>query len=223
MRQKDLIKFDKDQKGIVNSFFRLCRNVVFGVGLFFIILIVGVGLLTYNIPDATTSKKSTKTVKNKQIAKPAPVKAVVTKKKQTEPRKTIPQTGTIERLQYEVQKVLGKSNRGKVKLYKVEGIGNNIKVNFSIDDNLSNGWIKDGAKTDIIKILKAVQSSGYDYNEVTIFGTFALTDKFGNSEESVVVKASYIHSTINKINWPNFLYDNVYDIADYVWLHPAFR
>ncbi len=126
-------------------------------------------------------------------------------------------------LQYGVKRALGSSNRGIAKVSNIQVIGKNIQVYFTVNDNLTKGMVKSSAKINIVDILKAVQSSGYDYSEVTIFGTFSLTDKFGNSEESMVVQATYTRSTINRINWKNFLYDDVYDIADSVRLHPAFR
>lgn len=133
------------------------------------------------------------------------------------------QSGTVEKLQYEVKRVLGSSNRGIARIYKIEETSENIKIVFTINDNLTNGMIKTSSKIDIRDILKAVQSSGYDYSEVVIFGTFPLVDKYGNSEESTVLKVSYTPTTVNKINWQNFLYDNVYEIADSAWLHPTFR
>jgi len=142
-----------------------------------------------------------------------------TEKPQTEEKPLSP----VEKLQYEVQRVLGSSNRGIARMYKIEYEDNSIQVGFTINDNLTNGWIKSGAKYDIAKILKAVQSSGYDYSEVIVIGTFSLTDKFGNSEESPVIRAKYTRNTINRINWQGFLPDNVYDIADSVSLHPTFE
>jgi hypothetical protein len=141
---------------------------------------------------------------------------------QEKPHKPVP-IPVPQTLRYAVGRVLGRSNRGVVKVYKIENIDKNIEIIFTIDDNLTDGMIRDSAKIDVVEILKAVQSSGYDYAKVTAYGTFPLMDKFGNSEESVVIKASYTCNTINRINWQNFLYDNVYGIADSVWLHPTFR
>ncbi len=98
-----------------------------------------------------------------------------------------------------------------------------IYVCFSINDNLTEGFIKTGAKMDVEDILKSVQKSGYNYSEVTVVGTFSMQDKFGNSSEDKVLQASYKRSTVDRINWAGFLTDNMYAVADDVWLHPAFR
>ncbi|MBW8042452.1 MAG: hypothetical protein FVQ85_20990 [Planctomycetes bacterium] len=169
----------------------------------------------------TVNQEKEEVTTNQSVAKS---KETAAQKKPPKPTTiSIPRSGTFEKLQYEIKRVLGSSNRGIAKIYKIEETRRNVKIVFSIDDNLTNGWVKDGAKIDIIKILKAVQSSGYRYSEVAIFGTFSFSDVYGNSEESVAVKASYTPSTVNRINWENFLYNNVYKIADSVWIAPAFR
>jgi hypothetical protein len=98
-----------------------------------------------------------------------------------------------------------------------------IQVRFALDDNLTGGMIRGGARLDIKSILRAVGESGINCHEVTVFGSFPLVDKYGNSKSEVVVKATYSGAKISRINWPNFLTDNVYTIAESTWLHPAFR
>jgi len=98
-----------------------------------------------------------------------------------------------------------------------------VIVYFAVNGNITKGLTKFGAKKDIEHVLKAIQSSGDDYSEVTLVGTFTLVDKFGKSEESKVLEVSYKRATVDKINWENFLTDNVYDIADSSWVHPEFR
>jgi hypothetical protein len=129
----------------------------------------------------------------------------------------------LEKLEKEILKVLGSSNRKMPRLYKISEENRNVQIVFIINDNLTNNMIKFGAREDIEKILKKVQSSGYDYSEVTVAGTFLLTDKFGNSEESPIAIVKFKRETINKINWESFISDNIFDIADSVWLHPTFK
>lgn len=122
-----------------------------------------------------------------------------------------------------IVQVLGTSNRQVPKISHFATTKNSIIINFSVDDNITQNLIKFGAKDDIEKILKAVQSSGCDYDEIRMIGTFPMSDKFGNSAEVKVLQVSYKRSTVNRINWVNFLSDNIYDIADSLWLHPAFK
>ena len=131
--------------------------------------------------------------------------------------------GTPNHLEHEVRKALGESNRNVTRVFKVEIAGRAIHVYFSLQDNFTEGFIKTGAKMDVRNILKAIQGSGYAYSTVTAIGTFSMADKFGNSSEGTVLAASYKRSTVDRINWNSFLTDNIYSIADSVWLDPAFQ
>lgn len=131
--------------------------------------------------------------------------------------------GTPEHVEYEVRKALGESNRNVARVFRVQIDSRVIQVYFSISDNLTEGWIKRRAKTDVVNILKAIQGSGYGYSQVTAVGTFSMKDTYGNSSEEMVLRATYKRSTVDRINWDGFLTDNIYSIADSVWLHPAFQ
>ena len=97
-------------------------------------------------------------------------------------------------------------------------------VRWQIGENLNESLTKGGAKRDIAEILQAVAATGLTYREVTVFGSHPLVDKLGNTTAEVVVKASYTGNTIDAINWDNFLpLENMYEVGNNVWLHPAFR
>ena len=50
-----------------------------------------------------------------------------------------------------------------------------------------------------------------------------MVDQFGNASETPVVEATFTKETIDRINFENFLTDNVYVIAEDTDLHPEFR
>jgi hypothetical protein len=58
---------------------------------------------------------------------------------------------------------------------------------------------------------------------VQFAGTFSMQDIYGNVSEMVVIRASYLKETIQKINWDNFLNENIFTIADSSYVHPDFR
>lgn len=141
-----------------------------------------------------------------------------------EPKDIVPAIGTSERMIYEITRALGSYNHRNVR--RIHGInvnGDFVLVKFSIGDSWTNSLIKFSAKSDIMEILQAVSKSQYPYNIIDINGTFALTDKYGNSEESIVVKATYRRSTVERINWSGFDLENIYKVGEDIWLHPAFR
>ncbi|MBN1430482.1 MAG: hypothetical protein JXB07_19080 [Anaerolineae bacterium] len=154
---------------------------------------------------------------------------------QPQPTSTQPQTETIaeptipadpyQSLVAAITEALGSSNRDVDRVTSIEhdeDIGQ-ITVTWAINDNLTTDFIKVGAQTDAVDIIEKVDSSGLQYNLLSIHGTFALVDDFGNVTEDTVVYASYSAQTIDKINWENFLYTSVWDIADTSDIRPEFR
>jgi hypothetical protein len=100
-----------------------------------------------------------------------------------------------------------------------------LYIEFAISDNFTAGLIVIGIQSDIADMLRLVAQSGLlpEYQDVTISGKFPLVDKFGNTTDEIVITASYTRATIEKINWDNFLYTNVLDIADTLYIHPALQ
>ena len=127
-----------------------------------------------------------------------------------------------ENLRKAIEDALGDSNRDIARISEFE-VTDQIFVQWAINDNLTEDMIKGGAQLDITEILQAVSESEVEYNSVRVYGTFPLVDSYGNVEETEVVKAVYTLETLEKINWDNFLFKNVYEIADSLQLHPTFQ
>jgi len=98
-----------------------------------------------------------------------------------------------------------------------------LTVEFNGRDNLTDGLIRSGIQQDVTDVLKAVyyRSGLVPYKSVMVVVWFKLTDSFGNTENSVIVRATYSLDTLKKVNWSKFKYSNVYTIADDIYLHPA--
>jgi len=105
----------------------------------------------------------------------------------------------------------------------VDIAGGTVTIYFSISDNLSEDMVVGGAKADVMYMLKDIAESGYDYSEIRIIGRFPMIDSYGNSEIMNVVDLRYSRSTIDRINWSGFLYENAFAIADSRNIHPAFQ
>lgn len=98
-----------------------------------------------------------------------------------------------------------------------------LSIDFNISDNLSTEMIVDGAKIDVMEILRALHDEGISYATVDITGRFSMRDRYGNSSIQDVVELRYSKESLDRINWSNFLWEDMYAIADDVWLHPAFQ
>ncbi len=84
------------------------------------------------------------------------------------------------------------------------------------------------ARGDAVAILKIIHELNPPYEFVVITGTFQSVDKFGNTDEVMVMRLNYEHETMDVINWQdtNFVRDSlpytIYDIADSGVVNPAF-
>ena len=110
------------------------------------------------------------------------------------------------------------------KLVSTEEERTTVFVQWKIADNVTQGLIRRGAKTDIRDVLKAFSESRADYHELVMTGIFPLANEFGEQSYGNVVIATYTRDAVNRIRWDSFLTDDVYQIArDDVYLHPEFR
>jgi len=133
-----------------------------------------------------------------------------------------------DRLRVDIEEALGSSNRPgveRVNTVSVEtGPNPQVYVEWAINDYLTEGLTKGGAQLELARILRTVGKSGIKYGSVRVQGTFSMRDPSGNVQEQVVVKAAYQRVTVQRVydaiveNW-----DKVYDVADTVWVHPAFQ
>lgn len=124
---------------------------------------------------------------------------------------------------------LGASNRDVKHLTDVTYVdGVNVPVvTWAIDESLSDSMTKKQAKMELTGMLKVLQEMNkkdkMPLEGATFEGTYVLVDKLGNESEERVVLARYDAETIKAINFENFDFNDVYDIAESVQLHPAFQ
>lgn len=139
-----------------------------------------------------------------------------------EPTESVPTLAPNDKLLSDLLDKLGKNNRDIVRISEFL-VGSEITIVWSLNDNLSDDFIRRGAMLDIVNMLEVIEASSVPYDSVFFSGTFLLADEFGNNSESIVVRVWYSRETINKINFANFLTDNIYNIADVYWLHPVMK
>lgn len=135
----------------------------------------------------------------------------------------------LEQLKNSIADALGTSNRDVVRLshFGWNSEQSEIEVTVAANDNLTDNLLKYGFQMDIVDVLRTIQTSNtpLPYDSVVVAITFPLVDVYGNSKESNVVIATYSRENLDKVNWVNFLTDNVYLIAnqDSLYIHPAAR
>ncbi len=126
-----------------------------------------------------------------------------------------------------IREKLGKSNRGISPKATVTAPGKDdtaITVRWASDENLTEGLTRNTLRFDAVDILRIVRSEAtWDYSQVHLVATYSLVDKLGNAEEEEVVRATYSREIIDTINFENFSFENVFEVADDAWVHPAFQ
>jgi hypothetical protein len=108
-----------------------------------------------------------------------------------------------------VAKELGDSNRNVERLPEFSAPeGEYIVLQWAINENLTDGLTKDGARLDAVKILKAIKSvPEHDrYPGVAMKGSYLMQDKYGNAREQVVIRASYDRATLERMNLDNIYF-----------------
>lgn len=143
----------------------------------------------------------------------------------TEPTTTLPPS-PAEALKAAIKENLKKSNRdGVARLGDVvyEGPGAAVWVTWAINQNITEGLTKDTARRDATEVLEAIRKAGISYSVIVLTGTFELVDQLGNSEESTVVRAEYLRSTVDQINFEGFNFKNAFEIAETAVIHPSFQ
>lgn len=121
------------------------------------------------------------------------------------------------------QSVLGPSNRKvdritSVKLDESNEAGN-LAVTWTINDSSLAAKVRNGALSDIKKILQVVQDSGVPVKKITLVGTFA----DGGAKESQVIRATYSWSKVKSLDVGAANLSSVVAIADSFQALPGFR
>ena len=98
---------------------------------------------------------------------------------------------------------------------------NTLHIKVMAKDGFSNKGIKEGIWMDITETIKQLSNRGYGTVSFDIL--FPLVDKHGNEENGSVIKASFDKDTLAKINWENFNYKNIPDVATTYWQHSDFN
>lgn len=127
--------------------------------------------------------------------------------------------GTIERkIETGVLKTLGH----QVKLKEIKFNNGEVLVGYVAKDNLTTNWIRKGIFINAADIIKELSLS---YNKeivkIVVEPYFILVDQYGKESLDKVATISMKKETWEKINWDNFLVDNLPDVADNYWQHPA--
>lgn len=122
-------------------------------------------------------------------------------------------------LEEAVDKAIEKAHADKDKVSIVENVGTksaddrNIEIYLKGKDNLSTKMIRGGMLIQANDILKELQPRP-EIAQMCLFWSFPLTDSYGNTKEETVMKILIKKETLDKINFDNFDWNKIPEIAD---------
>ena len=97
-----------------------------------------------------------------------------------------------------------------------------IGLNLHADENITVKLARSGMLKDTLEIMKALNKEGYK-GKFYVDWRLPLTDKYGNTEPGKVMSINISAENFSKINFDNFDYLNLPDIADGYFEHPGFK
>ena len=126
------------------------------------------------------------------------------------------QLTTEETIRQAIEKIVGTEN---LETFNYVPSNNFSLIKFRGSENITNKMTVKGMYLDMFNILKEIQAdvdTDIDFNVI-----YPLTDKYGNAEDVIVIKATFVNETIKKINFENVVWENIPEIADEWWNHNA--
>lgn len=113
-----------------------------------------------------------------------------------------------------------KTSAGDQRVRNIDAYDDTVLIEYNADDNLTVGLVRFGIWSDTLEIVQKL-SSNVNINSVTVNAYIPLVDQYGNETPGKVMTVNLTKETWSKINWDNFNTDNLPNVADMYWIHPA--
>lgn len=178
---------------------KIILTVIFAI--WFIILMAATSGDNSSTNNSANKQQETNTTKENEVSTA----------EETEAKKD-----TKTELKEQIEKVVGSD---MLETFNYVPENNFSLIKFKGSENLTNKMTVKNMYLDIFNILKEIQSTidtDVDFNV-----TYPLQDKYGNTTDSIVIKATFKNETIKKINFENALFEKIPDMADEWWNHNA--
>jgi len=110
----------------------------------------------------------------------------------------------------------------ETKIRKIDFSEDELWIDYIANENLTKNLTRGGIwidTKDLVKELSLILSP--DVKAITVEPYLTLVDQYGEEKLSRVALITIERETWEKINWDNFLTDDIPNIADSFWLHPA--
>lgn len=193
--------------------------LLIGLAILFIL-----GAIGSSNDDATNSTKQTATPNPSPTTNTTEMPTEVPVKNQTEAPTEVPTevpTETPADTKSEIETIAKDVVGDNLVSVTYNKDNNFVLVKFKGSENLTNKMTVKGMYMDIKDILEKMKD--YDKLNVDFNVTYTMLDTYGNTSDDIVIKASYPAKVRNKINWDNFLWENIGSVASDWWIHTALK
>lgn len=160
------------------------------------------------VSDAEIEKVETKEVKETNKEEVEEIKEEVEEIKE--------ELSNEETIKKRIEETVGEEN---LEAFNYAPENNFSLIKFRGADNLSDKMTVKGMYLDMFDILRKIQPK-ID-TDVTFNVIYSLVDKYGNSEDEIVIKATFTKETIDRINFDKALFGDIPYMADEWWNSPA--
>lgn len=104
----------------------------------------------------------------------------------------------------------------------IDIINSELTIDYVASDNLTDSLVRRGIIMDAAELMeKLAPTVPSEITTVNFNSSLKLVDEYGNTSLDKVGLISFNRDTWEKINWENFITDNVATVADYFWIHPT--
>lgn len=122
-----------------------------------------------------------------------------------------------------VVELLGEeTNMDEPRIINIDALGDVTLIEYNADSNLTGGLTRFGIWSDVIEIVRKL-SEDPTQESITVNAYIPLVDQYGNEAPGKVMTVNLDKATWSKINWDNFLTDNLPNVADIYYIHPAIK
>ena len=150
------------------------------------------------------------------------------------PAVAVPRTGTLaHRIDVVLTSSLGPSDRG-VQRYRLAGVQRDVShphqvdltIIWSINNDLSEGTLGNGAASDVYLMLRNLYSSHLPIATIRLRGTYPVPDRHGHSRETTVMRLDLdrpVATLINREGWDSLDAQALWPLVNRRYVAPDFQ
>jgi hypothetical protein len=110
----------------------------------------------------------------------------------------------------------------ETEIRKIDFNEGEVWIDYIASDNLTTNLTRRGILSDTVNLVKELSSIvSQDIDGIVVEAHLTLVDQYGEESISKVAMITISKETWDKINWDNFLNDNLPNIDDTYWQHPT--